>query len=83
LGKNNLEKLEIFHFLVEIQEKKSLIFLENSQVQLLDKIIKNPAYYTIMGLWMLNEVPLETYLMWKMYLMNMRKKLESTKLIPL
>jgi hypothetical protein len=77
LEENNLEKLEIFRFLVEIQEKKTANFLENQQVQLPDKIIKTPAYYTILGLWKLNEVPLETYLMWKMYLMNMRKNLKG------
>jgi hypothetical protein len=47
---------------VEIQEKKKRYFLENPQLQLPDKIIKNPCYYTILGLWKLNEVPLETYL---------------------
>jgi hypothetical protein len=36
--------------------------LENPQLQLPEKFIKNPAYYTILGLWKLNEVPLETYL---------------------
>jgi hypothetical protein len=62
LGKNNLEKLEIFRFLVEIQEKKNSNFSQNPQVQLPHKIIENPAYYTILGLWKLNEVPFETYL---------------------
>jgi hypothetical protein len=72
LGKHNFEKLEIFRFLVEIQENKNPNFVENPQVQLPDKIIKNPAYYTILGLWKLNEAPLETYLVWKMCLMNLR-----------
>ncbi len=63
MGKNNLEILEIYRFLVEIQgKKKNATLLENSQVQLPDKTIKSPAYYTILGLWKFNEVPLETYL---------------------
>jgi len=82
-GKNNLEKLGIFRFLVEIQEKKTADFLENPQVQLPDKIIKNPAYYTILGLSKFNEVPFETNLVWKMYLMNMRKKLKRYKALAL
>ncbi len=41
----------------------AFIFLENPQVQLPDKIIKSLAYYSILGLWKLNEVPLEMYLM--------------------
>jgi len=45
LEKNNLEKLEIFRFLAEIQEKKNRSFFgKNPQVQLPDKIIKYPAY---------------------------------------
>ncbi len=61
----------------------AFIFLENPQVQLPDKIIKSLAYYSILGLWKLNEVPLEMYLMRKMYLMNMIKKLKGSKFIPL
>ncbi len=61
-----------------MQKKKNTTnFLENPQVQLLDKIIKNLAYYTILRLWKLNELPLETYLM------NMKKILKGRKLIPL
>jgi hypothetical protein len=63
--------------------KKIANFLENPQVQLPDKIEKTPAYYTILGLWKLNEVPFETYMVWEMYLMNTREKLRGTKLIPL
>jgi hypothetical protein len=46
---------------VEIQEKKKRYFLENPQLQLPENFIKNPGY-NILGLWKLNEVPLETYL---------------------
>ncbi len=83
LEKNNLEKLEIFLFISGSSRKKTVNFFGNPQFQLLDKIEKNPPYYIILGLWKLNEVPLETYLMWKMYLMKMKKKLKGTKLIPL
>jgi hypothetical protein len=48
-GENNLEKLEIFRFLMEIPEKKTANFLENQQVQLPDKIIRNSAYLHYSG----------------------------------
>jgi hypothetical protein len=64
LGEKLFGKIRSFCFLVEIYgKKKNSNFSENPQVQLPDKIIKNPAYYSILGLWKLNEVPLETYLM--------------------
>ncbi len=51
--------------------------MENPQLQLPDKIIKNPGYYTILGLWKLNEVPLETYLGVENVLDEHEKKFEK------
>jgi hypothetical protein len=82
-GEKQFGKLRDFPFFSGNSRKKTANFLENPQVQLPDKIIKNAAYYTILGLWKLNEVPFETYPVWEMYLMNMREKLRATKHIPL
>jgi len=56
--------------------------LENPQVQLPDKIEKNPAYNTILGLRKLNEVPLEMYLGVKNVLDEHEKKIERYKAHP-
>ncbi len=56
--------------------------MENPQVQLPDKIEKNPAYNTILGLRKLNEVPLEMYLGVKNVLDEHEKKIERYKAHP-
>jgi hypothetical protein len=59
-----------------------LIFWKICKFSYLTKLKKTPAYYTIFGLWKLNEVPFETYIGVGNVLDEHERKIERYKAHP-